>query len=105
MNSLNLHAILAFVIVFVASTAICQQFYSPGNDVRCARLWDELSFGGNSLDCDQNERKSNLGNFDCKAESVIVRNGCTLTVYDKTGCKRTIEGSSTCLWGVSAIIA
>jgi len=78
---------------------VSQQFFSPGNDVRCARMWDGIGFEGNNLDCDQNERKNNLGTFDCKAESVIVKNGCTLTVYDKTGCKRSIERSSTCLWG------
>jgi hypothetical protein len=72
--------------------------------VRCARMWDEINYEGNNLDCDQNERKMNLGTMDCKAESVIVRNGCTLTVYDKTGCKRTIESSSSCLWGVSCTV-
>lgn len=100
-----------------------QQFFTPGNDIRCARMWDQLGFEGNNftfliyqsnqniiiilgnnVDCDQNERKTNLGGMDCKAESVIIRNGCTLTVYDKTGCKRTIERSSSCLWGVSHVI-
>jgi len=90
----------AVIVLFFSGMVVSgQQFYSPGNDVRCARMWDQLGFEGNNLDCDKNERKSNLGGMDCKAESVIVRDGCTLTVYDKTGCKRTIERSSSCLWG------
>jgi len=90
---------IALTLGFLGEVVLSQQFFTPGNDVRCARMWDEIGFEGNTLDCDNNERKTSLGTMDCKAESVFVRNGCTLTVYDKRGCRRTIERSSSCLWG------
>lgn len=55
--------------VFVVGLVSAQQFYSPGNDARCARMWDHLNYQGNSVDCADNERKMNLGpKLDCKAQ-------------------------------------
>ncbi|CAL8137880.1 unnamed protein product [Orchesella dallaii] len=88
--------LLFLVVLALAST---QHLYTPGNDVRCARMWDDLNYEGNKVDCANNERKLNLGPFDCKAQSVIVRNGCTLTIFDKTGCQRQLDRSASCLYG------
>lgn len=89
---------LSFLTLVVLTSA--QNFYSPGSDVRCARMWDELNYGGQAVDCTDNERKMNLGPFDCKAQSLYVRNGCTLTVFDKTGCQRQMDRSASCLYAV-----
>lgn len=51
------------VVLFASASA---QFYTPGNDERCARMWDALNYEGNAVDCANNERKLNLGTFDCK---------------------------------------
>jgi len=86
------------VLVSYLAVALGQYFYSPGNDARCARMWDALNYEGNAVDCTENERKLNLGPFDCKAQSVFVRDGCTLTVFDKRGCQRQLDRSASCLY-------
>jgi len=100
MNQKVYFQVATFATVLVATLVGAQEFYNHGGDIRCARIWETINYEGSSVDCDQNERLNHMGQFDCRAESVIVRDGCTLTMKDKNGCQKSVEGRTSCLYEV-----
>jgi hypothetical protein len=73
------------------------------DNLQCARVYDQPNYQGRSADFKDQDKDLNWGwyNSEFKPQSLKVKRGCGLTLFDYYGTKKSYRGDEQWAWGVS----